>query len=144
MKKNELRYLQKLPSSKPKFPAIDLTMLSDTNWSNDLHLDYSLLTGEFIFSRKSELLIGHKVVDSKGDIYTVEELYFFSNWLSYLPLTKKGVIKFNKEEEHMKLDELKVFFLEKLNNDEVMSITKASWIRSINKAKTFEELFLGE
>ncbi|MEM6803665.1 MAG: hypothetical protein AAF696_19835 [Bacteroidota bacterium] len=121
-----------------KFPAINI---SEEVWEGEYLVCY-LLSNHFINTGSryfEKFLEGKEFCDCQGDIYKAVAVKILpKTWKRFLPaffgLTQSEVL-FRKTSRRMKLEELRVYLLEKIRPFE-----DEKWEERIRSAKSFEEL----
>lgn len=128
----------------PIFPVYD----RDFNWEKFSKGPLPVIFDAFIYKNMSDNrfaaeFLDHKVIDCHGKEFVIAGRRATSKWLKYLPGSKKFVLEFKESGNIYSLDEMKVFFIDKIVRHIKEDDFRESWVKEIYKMESITELLDG-
>ncbi|MCL2484766.1 MAG: hypothetical protein FWF00_07095 [Endomicrobia bacterium] len=135
-----------MESLKVRFPALDVSV-ADWNRDNKKENAPEIYLKDEYFHHNEEsfnkYMAGHLIVDSDGNIFKITGIEKLHNLSEILPFTAKYKLVFEPENRIMTFEEVKSYMLEKICPvKDKFDDYKSDWVKSVESAKTIEDLIL--
>ncbi|MCL1972750.1 MAG: hypothetical protein FWG57_07180 [Endomicrobia bacterium] len=135
-----------MESLKLRFPALDISV---EDWNRDNKKENApeiYLKDEYFYHNEesfNKYMAGHLIVDSDGNVLKITGIEKLHNLSGILPFTAKYKLVFEPANKTMTFEEVKRYMFEKICTvKDKFDDYKSDWIKSVESAKTIEDLIL--